>query len=368
MLRQVAAQILNVHILLVQPLVALIIGILILLVPLFLSFFRGDLSDFDRRGGPLAAPDHSLAHFELSGSVPKGASASRPFFNGDEPCRSENRYSRLSSITSLNSKGRLSARLTRPSAKSWRNCLCGNAHDVGHYPMNRNLRAESETRSTAANVTLFDLCMVTARALAPYFFAGAVAVLVRVPAAHADATSAETFVQQSVDKEFAILKDTSLAQQERETRSRALLRSIIDIKRVAMFALGPYARAASDKQIDDFVSAFSDYFLNMFHSELDQSSGGGTIAVTGATARAADDVIVTASVAGAAMRSPTGVPMTLGFRVRKNAAGNDTIVDVLVGAISLAVTQRDEFSSYLQQHGGNIDQLSAELEKRAAAK
>lgn len=34
-----AAQILNVDILLVQPLVALIIGILILLVPRFLSFF-----------------------------------------------------------------------------------------------------------------------------------------------------------------------------------------------------------------------------------------------------------------------------------------------------------------------------------------
>ena len=30
--------------------------------------------------------------------------------------------------------------------------------------------------------------------------------------------------------------------------------------------------------------------------------------------------------------------------------------------------QRDEFSNYLQQHSGNIDQLSAELEKRAAAK
>jgi hypothetical protein len=34
-----AAQILNVDILLVQPLVALIVGILILLVPRFLSFF-----------------------------------------------------------------------------------------------------------------------------------------------------------------------------------------------------------------------------------------------------------------------------------------------------------------------------------------
>jgi len=62
------------------------------------------------------------------------------------------------------------------------------------------------------------------------------------------------------------------------------------------------------------------------------------------------------------------MPMSLAFRVRKNAAGNDTIVDVLIGAISLAVTQRDEFSRYLQQHGGNIDELSAELEKRAAVK
>jgi phospholipid transport system substrate-binding protein len=112
------------------------------------------------------------------------------------------------------------------------------------------------------------------------------------------------------------------------------------------------------------VNAFSDYFMNMFH--LDQSLGGGTIAVIGATARAADDVIVTVAAADA---SPsTGTAMNLAFRVRKNAAGKDTIVDVMVGAISMAATQRDEFSSYLQQHGGNIDQLSAELEKRAAAK
>jgi hypothetical protein len=59
------------------------------------------------------------------------------------------------------------------------------------------------------------------------------------------------------------------------------------------------------------------------------------------------------------------MPMSLAFRVRKNPAGNDMIVDVLIGAISMA---GDELSSYLQQHGGNIDELSAELEKRAAVK
>ncbi len=229
----------------------------------------------------------------------------------------------------------------------------------------RTVRAASETRSIAANMTVVASCIAAARALAPYFFAGAVALLLRVPVAHADTTTAEPFVQESVNNGFAILKDGSLAQQEREIQFRALMRSIIDIKRIAIFVLGPYARDVSDKQMDDFVNAFSDYSLNMFHSGLDL--GGGAIEITGATARATDDVIVTASVAGADASFPTGTPLNLSFQVRKNAACKEVIVDFLVGAISMAVTQRDEFSSYLQQHGGNIEQLSAELEKRVVA-
>jgi phospholipid transport system substrate-binding protein len=225
--------------------------------------------------------------------------------------------------------------------------------------------------SISEGLCVRDHCRVmrgAAYALMPYFFAGAVALLLRVLPAYAEATTAEAFVQQNIGKGFAILKDNSLAPQEREVRFRALLRSIIDVKRVAMFALGPYARGASDQQIDGFVNAFSDYFMNMFHVDLDPNFAGQTIAVIGATARGPDDVIVTAKFAGPDASSPTGLPMNLAFRVRKNAAGNDTIVDLLVGGISLVTTERAEFSSYLQQHNGNIEQLSAELEKRALAK
>jgi phospholipid transport system substrate-binding protein len=237
---------------------------------------------------------------------------------------------------------------------------------MGDY-MKRNLRAESEMRSVAANVTAADSCLAALRGLAPCVVAAAMAAFLQVPAARADDSTAKTFVQQSIDKSFAILKDTSLAEQERDMKFRAFLGSIIDIKRVAVFALGPYAQNASPKQIDNFVNSFSDYFLNMFHAGLDQGLGGETIAVTGSTTRAADDVIVTASIAGADGGSQSDIPMNLSFRVRKNAAGKDVIVDVLLGGISVAVTQRDEFSSYLQQHGGNIEQLSAELERRVAS-
>src|SRR2546423_10515929 len=142
------------------------------------------------------------------------------------------------------------------------------------------------------------------KALGVCFFAG-VALLLQVPPAQAGATPAESFVQQSVNKGFAILKDASLTKQERDTQFRALLRSIIDFKRIAIFALGPYAQHASDRDLDGFVNAFSDYLLSMFHLDP-QNTGAPTISVTGSKARAADDVIVTANIAGADTSAQAG--------------------------------------------------------------
>ena len=204
------------------------------------------------------------------------------------------------------------------------------------------------------------------RALASCLLATAVAFLASALPAQAAATPAETFVQQSVSKGFGILKDNSLSKQERINQFRAFLRSTIDFKRIAVFALGAYSQKASDKDVDGFVNAFSDYLMSMFHLDQDQNLGAQTIAVTGSTTRAADDVIVTANIGSAGASTPAGTPLNLAFRIRKNAAGNEQIVDILLNGVSVAVTQRDEFSSWLQQHGGNVAQLSAELERRVA--
>ena len=206
------------------------------------------------------------------------------------------------------------------------------------------------------------------RIIAPCVLAGAFAFLTGFPPAYAEVTPAQTFVQQSVDKGIAILKDNSVTAQERNARFHTLLRSIIDFRRVAIFALGSYAHNASDQQIDRFVNAFGDYLMSMLQFGSDQSSAGPHIAVTGSTVRGSDDVLVTATVGGADSAAATGAPMNISFRVRKNGEGHEMIVDILVGGISVAVTQRDELASYLQQHGGSVEQLSAELERRVAAK
>lgn len=227
-------------------------------------------------------------------------------------------------------------------------------------------RNDRRTRSPAAKASAINACMAASRKLVPLILAGAAALMLRIPLAHADSAPAEAFVQQSVNKGFGILKDTSLPKQERQAQFRTWLRSVIDFKRVAVFSLGSYAKNASDKQVDEFVNAFSDYLLSMFHLD-GENVGSIPLAVTGSQTRSADDVIVNAKIGGAGAASQAGTPMTISFRVRKDAAGNDVIVDILVGGVSVAVTQRDEFATFLQQHGGNVAELSAELEKRVQA-
>src|SRR5437879_5576971 len=74
-------------------------------------------------------------------------------------------------------------------------------------------------------------CMATMRVLSPYLFAAVFVVL--APAARA-ATPAEIFVQENINKGYAILNDTAVPPQERNGGFRALLTGIMDSKRIAL--------------------------------------------------------------------------------------------------------------------------------------
>jgi ABC-type transporter MlaC component len=55
----------------------------------------------------------------------------------------------------------------------------------------------------------------------------------------------------------------------------------------------------------------------------------------------------------------------LAFRVRRNEAGAPTITDLMIGGVSLATTERDEFTAYLKQHDGSIPELIKRLDAMA---
>ena len=202
-------------------------------------------------------------------------------------------------------------------------------------------------------------CLAAMQALTPYLFAALFVVLVTGAQA---ATPAESFVQQNIDKGYAILDDSSLTAEERGVKFRALLKSIMDSKRIALFTLGVYARSAPPAQIEDFANAFSEFVTAVLQHDI-AGNPGQTVTVTGSVARASDDVIVNAKLTGSARAN--GAPIDLGFRIRKDDNGSDTIVDLEVAGVSMTLAQRSDFTAWLQQHNGNLSALTAELASRA---
>ena len=193
----------------------------------------------------------------------------------------------------------------------------------------------------------------------------AIGAVVAPPAdAAATANPAEAFVQENIDKGYVILNNTSLPDNQRRTQFRDFMLGLTDVKRIGMFTLGQYANGASKADVDAFTAAFTDYAVAVYETRLGKYKGQ-TLKVTGSDARSADDVVVNADVVNPAA-PPNAQPIKAAFRVRKTSDGKPIITDMQVEGIWLALSQRSDFTGFLQQHGGSLSALTDNLKMQVS--
>jgi ABC-type transporter MlaC component len=180
------------------------------------------------------------------------------------------------------------------------------------------------------------------------------------PVRAASANPAEAFVQENVDRAFAILNNTAVPEEQRYAQFRELILSLMDARRIGMFTLGPYANRASQAEIESFIAAFSDYTIRFIYGAGFAQTEGNAPKVTGSTQRAVDDVVVNCEAEG-----PSAQPIKVAFRVRRSADGRPIVTDLQVEGVWLALLQRSDFTAFLQQNEGRISALTADLERLA---
>jgi ABC-type transporter MlaC component len=173
------------------------------------------------------------------------------------------------------------------------------------------------------------------------------------------ATSSERFVQNTIERAYAIVDDRSLDEGQRNRKLHDFLRSVADVRRIALFTAGRSARLASEHDINYFVKALEGYLVARGRDALIKFRNN-PITVTGSTARARDDVIVNARVSSAI--GSIGV----GFRVRKDRDDKDVIVDFQTEGISLAIMGRVAFALFLLAHEEKLSLLSEDLNRQTA--
>jgi len=163
---------------------------------------------------------------------------------------------------------------------------------------------------------------------------------------------AQRFVATNIQAGFDILNDKTLSPPARREKFAAFLEGVTDIRRVAMFLVGPAASSAAPADLDAYVVAYRDYIMAVYQSYFAQYSGQ-TLQVVSSRARAADDYVVDTVLTG-------DTPMPVSFRVRTDGA-RPVLVDIAVAGVWLALAQRDQFNAVLAQNGGDIKALSAHL-------
>ena len=174
--------------------------------------------------------------------------------------------------------------------------------------------------------------------------------------------TAENFIQESIGRGYEILNSTTLSDEERAAQFRNYMLVLTDMRRIALFTLGPYANRASPIETDSFVEAFTDYAVAVYEVLLSKYKAQ-TLTVVASIDRSADDSVVIANVSDPV--NPNAPIIKVALRVRSSANGDPIIIDIQVEGVWLAINQRADFTSYLQQHAGNVPDLTTYLERQA---
>jgi phospholipid transport system substrate-binding protein len=167
---------------------------------------------------------------------------------------------------------------------------------------------------------------------------------------------AEQFVGSNGTKVLAILNNGQLSKAAKEQNFHVLIDQVVDVPRLTRFVLGKYARSITPDQYQRFATVFRTYAERVYQSRIDDYHGE-KFTVSGSVIRKPGDTIVTTTLFGGKMSTPTVVQ----WRVL-GSAGSYRVVDVQVSGVWLAITQQQDFVSTIDNAGGNINVLITQLQ------
>jgi phospholipid transport system substrate-binding protein len=156
---------------------------------------------------------------------------------------------------------------------------------------------------------------------------------------------AETFVLETTKSAKSIILDSGLNENQKRTKLEKLALDAVDVAGLARYTLGEEAKNLSDKQISDFVSTFKIFFSkNISHRLKDYSDQD--VRVVGSKKISENYVLVDSKIVSIKDRQEISVEW------RVFLVDNKLIIrDLVVEGLSLAKTQREEFSSIIANKG-----------------
>ena len=167
----------------------------------------------------------------------------------------------------------------------------------------------------------------------------------------------DVFVQSTVNRASKILSE-DLTKKEKIDKLKLIAKETVDIRGIGFYTLGAIRKNLSDKEKTKYSELFENYFLKSFSSRLSEYTNP-EIDVQDKEVLNEKYTIVN-SILKATNERPE---IKITWRVYTKDPTNPLIRDLIIEGLSLARTQKEEFSSILNSNNNDINALFKVLEE-----
>ena len=169
--------------------------------------------------------------------------------------------------------------------------------------------------------------------------------------------SPDVFIQSTVNRASQVLSE-NISKEEKINQLKLIAKETVDIRGVGFYSLGAARKSLNNEQKNTYSVLFENYFLKSFSSRLAEYTNPEIEVKNKQILN--DNYTIVNSILIATKDRPE---VKIDWRVYTKNPDNPLIRDLIIEGLSLARTQKEEFSSILNSNDGNIEILFETLEE-----
>ena len=168
--------------------------------------------------------------------------------------------------------------------------------------------------------------------------------------------SPDVFIQSTVNRASQLLSK-NISKDDKMSQLKLIAKETVDIRGIGFYSLGAAKKSLNENQKKTYSDLFEKYFLKSFASRLAEYTNP-EIEVKKNQVLNNNYTIVNSILVGTAERPEINID----WRVYTKNPDSPLIRDLIIEGLSLARTQKEEFSSILNSNDGDISSLFKVLE------
>jgi phospholipid transport system substrate-binding protein len=167
----------------------------------------------------------------------------------------------------------------------------------------------------------------------------------------------DVFVQSTVNRASKILSE-NISKQKKIDKLKVIAKETVDIKGIGFYTIGSVRKSLDNDQKQKYSELFEDYFLKSFSSRLAEYTNPEIDVLKKDVLN--ENYTIVNSLLKATNERPE---VKIDWRIYTKNPENPLIRDLIIEGLSLARTQKEEFSSILNSNDGDINALFETLKE-----